>query len=493
MANSQPPAAESRRSVDTDHSGQPIRTYGRRWYIALLFSAISCTRGIVWNTFGPIPVAAQAAFPSWDDTTISMISNMGSITFLVFVAPYCWVLSRFGLRPAVLLMSFFIALGTTLRSSTSEEIAFTATVYTCAILGGIAGIMSMVAPPYLSATWFPPQQRTTATALMLMSGELGVALSFVIGPQMVRLPGGATPHTDPDGVRSNIMFLMDVDTGVAALLFLVVLLYFPSRPRRPPSVSAASPPEPGSFWRRLRQVARAPDTPFIMLALAVPGGLLVAYFAVLDISMAPLGVTKEQAGWISFWACICSCVFAVLVARLTDMFRGHVRVTLLVLMLTGAACCAWLLAIIAGWQAFSLPCLYSAALSTLALTCSTAPLLLEYAAELTYPVTADIIGMVMGVSLSIVSGAVLLLFILQPLGEDTLWMNYAVFVALLLGVMMILKTKEVYRRTAADRGLDVSEDAAEPAEANREPKENEETDGVYVIEVHDFESEATSL
>ena len=437
----------------------------------------------------------QAAFPSWDSTTISMLSDMSYIAFLVFVAPYCWLLSRFGLRPAALTMSFCVALGTALRSSSSEETPFTASAFTCAILNGIAGIMSMAAPPYLSAQWFPPEQRATATSLPVVCLGLGGALSLVVGPRLVRLPGGANPNTDPEAARFNIMLLMDVETGVSAVLFLAVLLYFPSRPPLPPSVSAASPPPAGAFWQALRQAARAPDLLRLVLAYAVPGGVQAAYFAVLDTSVSPLGMTREQAGWLGFWAGIASCVFTLLVARLTDLFQGHIKVTLLGLLLAGTGCYAWLLAIIAGWQTFSLPSLYCATLLGLALTYATAPLLYEYAAELTYPVSADVIGALMSVSINVIGGVPLLLFLIRPLSEDTVWLSYTMVCALPLGLLMVAKTREVYRRTATDRSLDAAaQGATETAETSRpQSKDNDEASGVYVIELRGFDNESTDL
>ena len=53
------------------------------------------------------------------------------------------------------------------------------------LLNGLAGPVTQAAPPLLSAAWFPPEQRTTATAVAALCGSLGVALSFVIGPKFV--------------------------------------------------------------------------------------------------------------------------------------------------------------------------------------------------------------------------------------------------------------------------------------------------------------------
>ena len=53
------------------------------------------------------------------------------------------------------------------------------------------------------------------------------------------------------------------------------------------------------------------------------------------------------------WSGICCCGFALLVARLTDMFRGHIKFTIISLLVVGCAHWCWLLAIVAGWAPFS--------------------------------------------------------------------------------------------------------------------------------------------
>ena len=54
------------------------------------------------------------------------------------------------------------------------------------LLNGLAGPVTQAAPTLLSSTWFPSEQRTTSTAIAALCGSLGVAVSFVIGPLVVK-------------------------------------------------------------------------------------------------------------------------------------------------------------------------------------------------------------------------------------------------------------------------------------------------------------------
>ena len=52
-------------------------------------------------------------------------------------------------------------------------------------LNGLAGPVAMAAPPAISAVWFPPEQRTQATAIGVFFGMLGTASGFLLGPNIV--------------------------------------------------------------------------------------------------------------------------------------------------------------------------------------------------------------------------------------------------------------------------------------------------------------------
>ena len=50
----------------------------------------------IWNTWGPITEAALVAFPGWGELTISSLTNVALIAFIVFMAPYCYLLDKKG-------------------------------------------------------------------------------------------------------------------------------------------------------------------------------------------------------------------------------------------------------------------------------------------------------------------------------------------------------------------------------------------------------------
>jgi hypothetical protein len=53
------------------------------------------------------------------------------------------------------------------------------------ILNAVAGVIVLAAPPTFSSIWFPPHERTLATALMLAASNFGSAAIFAVGPYLL--------------------------------------------------------------------------------------------------------------------------------------------------------------------------------------------------------------------------------------------------------------------------------------------------------------------
>lgn len=50
----------------------------------------------MWNTWGPITQAAKAAYPSWDNAEIGLLSMWGTITMIIGLVPFTIMLQTKG-------------------------------------------------------------------------------------------------------------------------------------------------------------------------------------------------------------------------------------------------------------------------------------------------------------------------------------------------------------------------------------------------------------
>ena len=119
---------------------------------------------------------------------------------------------------------------------------------------GVVDPPVMSTPPRLSSVWFPPKQRTFATAVMVMAQNVGIALGFIIIPYLTR-------HYD-------IHTMLYVSAEMALFVALLATIYFPGQPPSPPSQSAST--DRTKFWSSLKALI----TNRAFIVLAVSGGLI---------------------------------------------------------------------------------------------------------------------------------------------------------------------------------------------------------------------------
>lgn len=441
-------------SVETDTYPVNSRVYGRRWLVLTLFSLLALMQGMVWNFWGPIQNSAVHAF-GFTKSDIAILVLWGPVGFVPWLL-FMWLMDKKGLRASLLLSTVFMLLGAALRSIplTGQPLRRWL-IHGGQLLNGLAGPTIMSAGPFLSTTWFAPDQRATATAVASLFSYLGGAASFVVGPLVVPAPNDTQAITTISAavsdsfIRDRIQLVLYAELVAVAVLFAAVLLYFPARPPVPPSVAAAS--QRLSYRSSICRLLSNLRFLMIALAYAVPTGVIAGWSGVLDMVLTPAKVSQVDAGWIGFWATVGGCVFGVAMARFADSIRGILKL-ILVLMLAGAS-------LASTW--FTLTCLsrYTHLPSTSAIlytSCilvgifinSSVPIFFELFIETVYPVPEGITCGVVTFLGNLVTG--LLLFFLTFYCKDVSWLNWCLTGSCLFSLVLILFFRESYDRLYLD-------------------------------------------
>lgn len=219
-----PPPAESQPAAPSgDYAAYP-----RRWWILFLLSSTSCLQSLVWMTFSPSKVQVQQLYgPSFTTAQIQLLAMwgpLGCLPLILFTAP---IVRRLGLRAGVVLAAACVASGAALRSVTVAEPYALWLAHTAQILNAFAAPMVLATPPMLSATWFPPGERATATSIAVMANYGGSGLGFLLA-----LPV-ATGHD------FRLLLWGEASAAAVVLLLCLVDLRWPPTPPKPPSASAA--------------------------------------------------------------------------------------------------------------------------------------------------------------------------------------------------------------------------------------------------------------
>merc|ERR1712004_315242 len=94
------------------------------------------------------------------------------------------------------------------------------------LLNGVAGCMTNSSQAYISSVWFPEEERGLATAICIGMAYLGICMSFLIGPLVVKTP-------------TSLFGYFYIQLVIVLVAGLSMLAYFPNKPEHPPSYSAA--------------------------------------------------------------------------------------------------------------------------------------------------------------------------------------------------------------------------------------------------------------
>uniref|UniRef100_A0A3Q2XBI6 Solute carrier family 49 member 4 n=1 Tax=Hippocampus comes TaxID=109280 RepID=A0A3Q2XBI6_HIPCM len=392
------------------------RVYGRRWLVLSLFSLLALMQGVVWNFWGPIQNSAAHAF-GFTKSDIAVLVLWGPVGFVPWLL-FMWLMDKRGLRSSLLLSAFLMLLGAVLRSIPLSDPALRRwLIHGGQLLNGLAGPTIMSAGPFLSTTWFAPDQRATATAVASLFSYLGGAAAFVL--------------------------------AAIATLFVAVLFYFPSRPPLPPSVAAAS--QRLSYRSSICRLLSNLRFLMIALAYAVPTGVIAGWAGVLDMILTPANVSQVDAGWIGFWSTVGGCVFGVAMARFADSIRGMLK-PILVLMLAGASLSSTWFTLTCLSRLTHLPSsaaiLYTSCILVGIFINSSVPIFFELFIETVYPVPEGITCGVVTFLGNLVTG--LLLFFLTFYCTELSWLNWCLTGSCIFSLVLILFFRESYDRLYLD-------------------------------------------
>ncbi|XP_060584064.1 solute carrier family 49 member 4 homolog [Ruditapes philippinarum] len=451
-----------------------IKVYKRRWYILFVYGMMAMTQCAVWNTFSPISAVGERVF-GWDTAGLSLLTNWGPISYLLGTFAFSWILDVKGLRPACVLSAFLVAAGTGLRCITSKSSVATPLIHFGQFLNGLAGPIAMGAPPSLSAEWFPPEQRTTATAIATVTNTLGLAVSFLLGPYLVpeqkfhqnrtealnsslqlldsygvllsasNVSNSSSPEYDVPAERDSVMRYMYYSFGFSGFCFLLFFTYFPSKPPLPPSPTASLVRL--DFKLGILKLLGNRTFWLICFIYGLSMGILGCFNGVLDVNLKDHNISQTEAAWLGFYGVVGTCVACIVVARGADIFAKHMKWILIALYIVGGGCFLLftlaLISVVPDTDAV----IYSTYIIANVFLGGASPLFFEMACEVTYPVAEGVTNLVLTL-VNNIAGLLFLCVQLLPIG--TMWENWCLVGSVFLCLPVLLLLKERYNRLDID-------------------------------------------
>ena len=230
-----------------------------------------------------------------------------------------------GLRISVLLIAFLSVMGKCLQAipfGNSKVRTIVINLGQFLVMAG--GPVAIGAPPLVSATWFPPRERTTATAIGTLAGYFGIAIAFAVGPAMVpnMVQASRVGNSTASEKVQNLAKIMNhqitrytyFELGLCTVVFLCILLYFPSRPPLPPSLTS-SRSHALSTKASFRLVAKNGQFWLLMTLTGLSFGIYFGWLSMLDVFLAKFKVDPITAGWLGCGATLAGVVSGIVLAR----------------------------------------------------------------------------------------------------------------------------------------------------------------------------------
>ncbi|XP_031568006.1 solute carrier family 49 member 4-like, partial [Actinia tenebrosa] len=291
-----------------------FKVYKRRWYILTLYTAIALNCNMAWNAWGPISEPCKIIF-GWGNWQVLFLASWAATSLILSAVPSTYLMDMKGLRKSVISCASLLTAGKVFQVIPSSD------PLTRTILLNIGQCISMLstpvglgAPPSISATWFPPEERTTATAISTLVAYIGLPVAFIIGPYMVQiLEITYSPQTnntmnlnvsisnytkvyDIDAMSSDLTKHMGVHLGISMFLLVCALLYFPDKPPLPPCETSGGPPH--EYGESIQALLFDRSYLHLVVIFALSYGVYFGWISVLALAVKPFGVDESLAGWL---------------------------------------------------------------------------------------------------------------------------------------------------------------------------------------------------
>jgi nitrate/nitrite transporter NarK len=165
----------------------------RRWYVLAVFVMLTTNQCLVWFTFSSASTPGVPEYYGFGDGTIDLLLNWGPIVGIL-VQPFATSLlsQPNGLRRTMRLVAVLTfgccavrLVPSLLTAKQRRSVGAHWVLHAAQALNAAAGPLIMGSCSHLSATWFPPEQRATATAVAYCGGNIGATLGFALGPLVI--------------------------------------------------------------------------------------------------------------------------------------------------------------------------------------------------------------------------------------------------------------------------------------------------------------------
>jgi MFS family permease len=332
------------------------KVYGYRWIVLLVYCIVQAVMQMLWITYAPITSEA-ATFYQVSPMQIGFLAMSFMMVYLLISFPASWTIDTFGIRKGV---GFGVIL-TGIFGLTRGLFGHNYTLVMISMIGlAVAQPFILNSITSLSAKWFPLQQRATAAGMAVMSQFVGIVIGMAATPLL----------TIEYGIPGMLKIYGAISVAGAVCFFIFIR---PAPPTPPGPHRTRTPVLEG-----LKHIIRVPVMIILIIIFFIGLGLFNAITTWIEQMIAPRGFNSIQAGTLGAVLMVSGIVGCFIVPPLSDKYRKRKLFIMICIAVSAPGLIGltfansyWLLLVSGIVLGFFL--------------LSAAPVIFQYAAEVSYP------------------------------------------------------------------------------------------------------------
>lgn len=345
------------------------KVYGYRWVVLALYGLTTVVIQLMWTTFFSVTTEAWHFYGFADATSgesaISLLSIIFMVGMIALSVPSMAIFEKWGFKKAVGFGAVLMGVCGLLRGLFGGNY----TVVIVATVGfAVAQPFILNAPGLVAGRWFPENERATANSVGMLCNNLGMCVGLLLTPVLLGINMGL----------QTILLTYGIVGAVTALLFVALVREKPPTP--PCSVEDAAR---DSFKDGIRSAMKRRNFVLILVVFFFLFGIFNIFFTLIEpiLKTCSAGaVDATQVGIVGVVILVTGIVGSLVISMVSDKDKRRRRLPYAiganVVGIVGLG-----LFIFAG----SFPLILAAAVLYGAFTIGSAPLLMTFAAEETYP------------------------------------------------------------------------------------------------------------
>lgn len=283
------------------------RVYKRRFFGLAQLVLLNVIVSWDWLTFAAVS-STSAEFFDVSENTISWLSTAFLFAFGISAPLTIWVLNKYGPKPSILIASALVLAGNWTRyAGTRADGGYFWVVMAGQILIGFAQPFVLAAPTRYSNLWFSDSGRVSATAVASLANPLGGALGQLIGPLWV---------SGPSDIPYMVLYTAIISSAAAGPAFFI-----PSKPRTPPSATAAM--DTLDIRDSLRALMSNGSFFLVLIPFSLYVGLFNSTSSLLNPILKPYGFSEDDAGVAGGILIIVGLIASAIVSPIIDRTKAY--------------------------------------------------------------------------------------------------------------------------------------------------------------------------